>query len=297
MRPKKNSFLAGKCSPAMLFCLLCLSCWSSSFAQQRDVWQQVGDKKRKAAKSAQKQKGAIGDWVRHVREWGVDDTYEHELSLGADLHTNGFGGHLRYVRNDGGTDRTVWLLGLSTIKHPKEVRQQRNGDAFRELGPFRPFYLGKVNTIHSLQAGYGKEQVLLPSVIDDNISISVSLVVGVSVVLQKPVHLNLIHSDSSGAYIRSASYSAAGQEHFLSGHRILGADRWSRGLGDSRVIPGIFLEPALVFVSARNKTFVQRIYIGGRLSYYSSGLEIMALHKPRPFHTSFFVALGLGKRW
>lgn len=281
-----------------LSCLVFGACFGErSFAQQKDVWQQVNNKKQHAANAAQKQKGFIREWVHHIREWGVDDTYEYELSLGGNLQTNGFGGHLRYVHNDGGTNRTIWQLNLGMIKHEKEIRQQRSGEAFRELGPFRPFFLGKVNTIHSLQVGYGKEQVLLPSVIEDNISISGSLVVGMAVALQKPVYLNLIYTDATGDHIRPEKHSAVNREQFLSAHRILGADKWSKGIGEAKVVPGVFIEPALVFQPSKNKTFVQRIYVGGNVSYYAKGLEIMALHKARPFHASFFVALGLGKRW
>lgn len=266
------------------------------YGQQKDVWQGMNAQKQKAGKAVQKQKGLAKKWMRHVQEWGTDETYNYELSIGANLHTNGFGGHLRYVNNSQNTTKTVWLLNVNTIKHEKEIKQQRQGEQFRDLGTFRPYYLGKVNSVLNIQAGYGKEQLLLPSLVDDNISVYGSFVLGAALIVQKPVYLSLIYTDPSGHFIQSEKYNSINKDQFLSSSRILGGDKWSKGLGDAKLIPGIFVEPAFVFVPSKNKTFIQRIYIGANLSYYINGVEIMALHKARPFHASFYVGLGLGKR-
>ncbi len=266
-------------------------------AQQRDVWQGVNNKKQKLNQSVQKRTGLVKSWMQHIQDWGLDESYRHELSLGANLHTNGFGGHLRYVQNKGNTTKSIWLLNVNTVKHEKEIKQQRKGDRYRDLGTFRPYHLGKMNSILDVKIGYGKEQVLLPSIIDDNIAVVGSIIVGAAIIVQKPVYLNLIYTNTTGSYIESEKYNTSSQNQFLSNASILGADKWTKGLGESKFIPGIFLEPALVFVPAKNKTFIQRIYVGANLSYYTNKIEIMALQKAKPYHTSFFVGLGLGKRW
>ncbi len=283
----------------LLLLLICFQAPSSRcFAQVKDVWKNLNEKQEKALQQKEKKTRQLKGWVKQAKEWGLDNTYKHELSLGANLHTNGVGGHLRYARNRKNASQDIWLLQVLSVQHEKEIRQQRKGTSFRELGPFRPYNFGKINSILNLQLGYGKEQVLLPSIINENISIYGSLVGGASIILQKPVYLNLIHTDAGGTYfIQSERHSSQNEALFLNNSRILGADKWSKGLGEARIIPGLFLEPALIFVPAKNKAFIQKVYIGGNVAWHLRSVEIMALHKSLPVQASFFVGVGFGKRW
>lgn len=267
-------------------------------AQPAEVWKNLNAKQEKALKQKQKKAGQLKSWAKQAREWGMDNTYTHELSLGLNLHTNGVGGHLRYATNKKSTHQDIWLLQVRSVQHEKEIKQQRKGTTFRELGPFRPYHFGKINNILNLQLGYGKEQILLPSIINENISIYGSLVGGVSLIVQKPVYLNLIYTDSAGAsFVQSERYSTGNESLFLNNSRILGADKWSKGLAEATIVPGLFLEPALVFVPAKNKAFIQKVYIGGNIAWHLKATEIMALHRSLPVQASFFVGIGFGKRW
>ncbi len=281
-----------------LLVLILLAGFVPIYAQPKEVWKTANEKQERALKLKDKQTRRLKGWVKQAREWGLDNTYKQELSLGGNLHTNGIGGHLRYATNKGRTHRDIWLLQVRSVQHEKEIKQQRKGSIYRELGPFRPYNFGKINSILNLQLGYGKEQVLLPSVINENISIYGSLVGGASIIVQKPVYLNLIYTDSGGNIsIQSERYSTENEALFLNNSRILGADKWSKGLGEAKIIPGIFLEPSLVFVPARNKAFLQKVYIGGNVAWNLRAASIMALHESSPFQASFFVGIGFGKRW
>ncbi len=284
----------GKCLPILIL----LFGFAPVYAQPKDVWKNLNEKQEKALKQKEKKTRQLKGWVKQAREWGLDNTYKHELSLGLNLHTNGVGGHLRYATNKKSTQQDIWLLQVRSVQHEKEIKQQRKGTTYRELGPFRPYHFGKVNSILNLQLGYGKEQVLLPSIINENISIYGSLVGGASIIVQKPVYLNLIHIDSGGnSFVQSERYSTENEALFLNNSRILGADKWGKGLGEARIIPGLFLEPSLIFVPAKNKAFIQKVYIGGNVACHLRSVEIMALRKPLPFQASFFVGIGFGKRW
>lgn len=280
----------------LLLALLCAS--FSVHAQPKDVWRSLSDQQQKALKQKEKKTRQLKSRISQIREWGLEDTYKHELSLGVNLHTNGLGGHLRYVTHKKGSTQDVWLLRAQSIHHEKEIKQQRKGNTFRELGAFKPYSFGKINTALSIQLGYGKEQLLLPPVINENIAVYGSLTAGASIILQKPVYLNLIYTDGNGVnFVQSERYEAQNAEHFLNNAQILGADKWVKGLGAAKIIPGLFLEPSLIFVPAKNKSFIQRIYVGGNIAYHLQSVEIMALRKALPFQASFFVGIGFGKRW
>jgi hypothetical protein len=198
-----------------------------------------------------------------------------ELSLGINIYTNGLGGNINWRAKYGGR----WQLSIAGINHEKEVKQRKNGAAYRELGVLRPYVFGKVNFLYAVQAGYGKELLLLPSLINNNTSLGFSFVAGLEVRIEKPVYLQLIYHDSTNnPYILSSSFSEDNAESYLTNARILGADKWSKGIGESTISPGIFCEPSITFTIGEKSKFVQRIYIGSNISYNLSASQIMAQH-------------------
>src|SRR5690606_27457679 len=88
----------------------------------------------------------------------------------------------------------VFSLTFSEIKHEKQIKQQRE-NAYPELGNATPFVFGKVNNLYTLQLGHGREQLLLPGVIEDNLSVSMRFSGGFSLAMLKPYYLRLAYPD------------------------------------------------------------------------------------------------------
>jgi hypothetical protein len=170
-----------------------------------------------------------------------------------------------------------------------------------QLGNPTPFVFGKINNLYTLQLGYGKEKMILPGILEGNISLKFRYSGGFSLAMLKPYYLKLIYTDysqpSQPSYIREEKYSSANSDVFLNSGNILGASAWSKGLGEISYVPGAFFEAAFVLEPAKNKSFVQLISFGCNASVYTKALAIMADTKAFPWQADMFIGLYLGKRW
>ena len=152
-----------------------------------------------------------------------------------------------------------------------------------------------------MQLGYGREQLLLPGILEGNISVSFRYGGGLSLALLKPYYLRLLYTDFTvspqKAWLQEERFSEGNKDVFLNKDRVLGASKWGKGLGNMDYVPGAYIEGAFAIEPSKGKTFIQTVTIGGQLSIYSKNLIIMADQKAYPFMGAFFVGLALGKRW
>src|SRR5699024_9795274 len=116
------------------------------------------------------------------------------------------------------------------------------------------------NNVYTLQLGYGRQQLLLPALLDGNLSVGVRYAAGPAVALSKPYYLDLIYLDfqpKASAHIQTEKYNPENVEKFLNPGYIHGAARWSKGLGETKITPGIFGELAFVLEPDKPKAFVK----------------------------------------
>jgi hypothetical protein len=267
---------------------------------QQSIWEGGKEKMLSTKEKGQKKISQVQQWKNHIQQWGLDSNYNHALSLSARLNTNGWSGGIYYLKQLSAGKKAVWQLHFSELKHEKEVKQQRSDNRYSHLGKNTAYILGKMNNAYTLQLGYGREQMLFPALIDGNLSVSLRYVAGASLAVLKPYYLNLIYVEytpEEKSYSRSEKYTPANADHSLRSAYILGSDKWSKGLGEMKYIPGVFAELAFAIEPEKPKSFVKTITIGGNAAFYASKIEIMAERKAYPYQASFFVGLALGKRW
>ena len=271
-----------------------------SFGQAASVWSgatTAGSVRNTAAKKVD----GIQKWKRHLEQWGLDSTWTHSLSLCGRLNSDGWSGGLSYKHRRNSTAYTLWQLTFSEIKGEKEAKQQRANTAFPELGASSSYIFGKVNNLYTLQLGYGRERLLLPGVVEGNISVGIRYGGGFSLAMLKPYYLRLVYVDNSTQPVsgteRDERYSDANSSLFLDPSFILGRYRWSKGLGEMTYVPGIYGHTALVIEPAKGKTFIQTVTLGISAAVYSRKLTIMAEQKASAWEGCLFAGLELGKRW
>ncbi|RQO31103.1 hypothetical protein DBR32_10385 [Taibaiella sp. KBW10] len=265
---------------------------------QEKVWQTVQQQKGTLQKAKNKQVSKAKGWTNHLKQWGTDSSYTRAIFVGVQLHTNGWSGEVCYLLNKEKAHQTTIRLQFGEIRQEKEIRQQRKGTVYRDLGAFKPYALGKLNKAYTLQLGIGKEYIVFPALLQDQISLKLGMEAGMALALVKPVYLNLIRVDpAQQAYASSEKYTEQNKNLFLSPNNILGADKWSHGLKELNYIPGIYLAPKIIFAPDRNTSFVQKFTIGANVAYYLKEIPIMAQNKNTHWQASFFVGLSLGKRW
>lgn len=264
------------------------------------IWDGSKDQLENFKERQRRKTNKLKQWKQHIQEWGLDPDFNHALSLAGRLNTNGWSGGLCYLNQKSAGKKVLWQLWFSEIKHEKEARQQQTRDLYPDLGRRTAYIFGKINTAYTLQLGYGREQMLLPALLDGNLSVSLRYTAGPALALLKPYYLDLIYVDYTPdpvAHIQTERYTAANAEHFLQPGFIQGGSKWSKGLGEIKYIPGLFAELAFAIEPEKPKAFVKTILIGGNAAFYTSKIEIMAERKAYPYQASFFVGLALGKRW
>lgn len=282
-----------------LLLLICLhlSCLSYS---QPSIWQNSTSKSNEAKEKGSSQVGKIKVWKKHLSEWGLDSNYQNSLSLSLRLNTNGWSGGLYYLRNESLGKKILWQLYFSGLQHEKEVKQQRKTTTYNYLAKNTAYSLGKIYNAYTLQLAYGREQMLFPALIDGNLSLSLRYAAGPALALLKPYYLNLLYvtyTPQVHAYSQSEHFTETNADKFLNSASILGSEKWSRGLGETRLIPGLFAEFAIALEPGRSESFVKTITIGGNAALYTSKIEMMADRKAYSYQACFFVGLSFGKRW
>lgn len=267
---------------------------------QQSVWEGSKEQLEKVQEKGKKQVSKVKQWKQHVTEWGLDPDYNHALSLSGRLNTNGWSGGLYYLQQKSPGNKVVWQLHFSEIKHEKETKQQQTRNLYPNLGKSTAYIFGKVNNAYTLQLGYGREQMLFPALLEGNMSVSLRYAGGPALAILKPYYLNLIYVEYQPepvAHLQTERYTPDNAGHFLQPGFIQGSEKWSKGLGEMKYIPGLFAELAFAIEPEKPKAFVKTITIGGNIAFYTSKIEIMAERKAYPYQASFFVGLALGKRW
>ncbi len=279
-----------------LFCLL----FSFNLWSQSSIWQMGTSKIEGAKEKWSRQVAVLKTWKKHIAEWGLDSNYRHSLSLGIRLNTNGWSGSVNYLRNTSPGRKILLELQFSGLQHEKEVKQQRTGTIYNYLAKNTVYSLGKINNVYTLQLAYGREQLLFPAIIDGNLSVRLRYAAGPAMALLKPYYLNLLYVEynpEEHAYVQSERFGNANASKFLNPAYVLGSNKWSKGLGETRFIPGLFAELAIVLEPGRPESFVKTITIGGNAAIYSSKIKMMAERKAYAYQACFFVSLSFGKRW
>ncbi len=268
---------------------------------QNGVWDSPKQVTKKVSNKVDKGKFTIKKWQEHIKECAREDEYNHQLALGGKLNSNGWSGSVYYLKKTDPGKHTVWLLSFSEIKHEKQVKQVKENKAYPELGKADPFVFGKINNLYALQLGYGREVLLLPGIMEGNLSVSFRYTAGISLAMLKPYYLKLVHTDYSQPeprnFLTEEKYNTTNADTFLRNNNILGGTKWSKGLGETKLIPGIFAEASFAIEPAAHKGFVQTITVGANGAFYTQSLPIMTEVKAYPWQASLFIGFSLGKRW
>lgn len=267
---------------------------------QQSIWDGGKERMANLKENGTKKASQVQQWRKHVQEWGLEKDFNHSLSLGVRLNTNGWSGLAYYLKQKYAGKKQVWQLQLSGILHEKEVKQQRTGNTYNYLTKNTAYSLGKIYNAYTLQLGYGQEQMLFPALLDGNLSLGLKYCAGPAVALLKPYYLKLLfveYTPTETAYSQSESFSPENAAHFLNPSYILGSEKWSKGLGETRLIPGLFTELSIVLEPEKPKSFLKTITIGGNVAFYTSKIELMAERKAYAYQAHFFIGLAFGKRW
>jgi len=272
-------------------------CLCLAQTENKNLW---SNPNRQAKQQILKKGNKFSQFKNHLQKWGLDTNYKQGLAIGARLNSTGWTGLLYYQQRRSRTQNQFYQLSFSEIKHEKQIKQQRQNIAYPELGSSSPFIFGKINSVYQLQLGYGREMLLLPGVLDGNMTISLRWQGGLSVAALKPYYLKLIYLEynpDEQAHIQEEKYSDENKEEFLKTGNILGASKWKKGLNEIDWIPGAYVDMAIAIEPLKNRFFIKTVTLGCNASFHSQNIEIMSLQKATPWNVCLYAGLSIGKRW
>lgn len=231
-----------------------------------------------------------------------------EVSGGLRLNTDGWSIFLDRG-NVKSTDRTTdyyyslnfWQIELSEKKHPMEIK--RSNTIGSQVEAAKPFIYGKTSNFYSLKFGYGKRKLIAgkpelnEEVEQGHVSIHWVYLGGISIGLEKPYFVDAYVNENGALVQKTINYTDTTQEAFLSQQFIVGSAGLGKGLGQTKIVPGIHGKTGLHFDFATSKKTKLAIETGVSVEIYGRAIEMMANQDARPYFVNAYVSFQFGKRW
>ncbi|HHB51617.1 MAG TPA: hypothetical protein ENK75_01020 [Saprospiraceae bacterium] len=217
----------------------------------------------------------------------IDALLTKDFSVGLNLNTSGWGGAFDYNIQKTYKYKKSFGLLLTNIHHPKEYK------VLGTLGS-KGYYYGKINSLVSLRPYYGGKLTLFKSIRQNGVEISYKWGIGMSIGIIKPVYVEINSIESGNLIHQPIRYDPS--QHFYG--QIYSRSPWSKGLGESKLAPGVFTKQGLSFTFSTFNTGLSGGEIGFILYYYPINKnELMYLQKTNNLFASLYLQFNLGKKF
>ena len=215
---------------------------------------------------------------------------EKQWSLGAMLHTNGWGLKFRRGHNITALKQFMWEVEFSTYKSAKEIRS---------INPYfsdsRSYFYGKLNYVWFIRGGVGIQKILNRKPYWGGVQLSWLYYGGFSLGMTKPVYLYIIHFKSgyTDYEIKEERYNP--DIHYLD--NIYGRGPFLSGYSQMGLHPGVYLKTGLDFEFGSKNRQIAALEIGGILDYSPIPIAIMAYNPKQTLFPTLYLSFMFGKRY
>lgn len=230
-----------------------------------------------------------------------------EWSLGGRMNTDGWSAFLDIGRvrseetrlSDRFYNIRLLQFELTEHKHIKETKTQNNVSG--GTGGERPnsFVFGKVNNFYALKFGYGKRRMIAGKPEQGTVSIHLVYLGGLSIGMEKPYYIDAYvpQDNPSGVLIReSIKFDSDKKSSFLAKGNIIGSSGWSKGLSETKIVPGLHGRVGLHFDFSTSKNTILALETGVAGELYSRNIVLMAYQNPSALLLNGYVSMQFGKR-
>lgn len=121
---------------------------------------------------------------------------------------------------------------------------------------------------------------------------------GLSLGLLKPYYIDAyVLRDNPRRFTKeSIKYSDENKDAFTKQENIVGSSGWSKGLSETKIVPGIQAKTGLHFDFASTNRGKLALEVGLAAELYTQKIELMADQKAYPYLLNAYVSLQFGKR-
>ncbi|HTX88248.1 MAG TPA: hypothetical protein VMC08_04605 [Bacteroidales bacterium] len=214
---------------------------------------------------------------------------EKQWSLGAILHTNGWGIKFRKGKNKTLLKQWMWELEFSTYKAAKE---------YRVINPYysdsKSYIYGKLNYLSFLRGGVGAQRVLNRKPYWGGVEVSLLYYGGISLGITKPVYLYIIHQTGTGSEYMISEEKYNPDIHFVD--NIYGRASFLSHILNLGFYPGIYGKGGLlVDFGSKNRT-ITALEAGATLDFSPIPIPIMAYNPKQNLFLTLYIGINVGKR-
>jgi len=226
--------------------------------------------------------------------------YSTEQTVDLRLHANGWA--VAYNTGKIVTYNKTKYYHFEFGKHsdPREKLQSRpyNLNFVRGAGSFA---YGKINSFYSARVGMGRLKYVSEKAKRKGIAVAYNYEVGPALGFLKPYYLEVYvdNGDLGGFSTEAIKYSEETAAVFLDQGSIANEGRFSEGLLETKIIPGLQGKIGVHFDAGAFDEYVKAIEVGAMAEIYTRRIPLMAPtenHSDKPFFFNLYVNLHFGKR-
>lgn len=221
------------------------------------------EKKSQAELTKDEKKERLNAMMKQEEEGNL--AYVKQNGFGIELRTNGYGIFFEVGKRRSQRFTNTYSIELTEIKHPKE---EKTGGSFFSS----PYIYGKAHNFYQLKLGFGQQYIMGQKGNKNGIAIIGLAQAGLSLGFLKPYYIN---TNSAGPE-QTIKYTPEDSVVFLTYNEENSAAGFTKGWGEVKFRPGLYLKTALRFDFGRFNESVQAIEIGMSLEAYSKKIDIMA---------------------
>jgi len=269
-----------------LIFVLFVFCGTTLLAQQKPASTVLSRNQKKAEKREK-----INQLIKQEEEGAL--IYQKQGAFGIKLNSDGWGAFYEHGKYKTITKTNLWWLEFGERKHPKEERVPTI-TASSGFIIVSSYIYGKQNNFYYLKAGVGQQRMIGGKGNKNGVAVSAIYGGGITAGLLKPYYLEIQNPNTNVR--ESIRYTPANESQFLDPTIILGKSGLTKGIGETKIVPGAHARAALRFDYGRYNEMLSAIEVGVNAEYYSQKMPILLLNKEKSFFFNAYVAITFGKR-
>jgi hypothetical protein len=212
--------------------------------------------------------------------------YRNDASVKVYADTRGFGLLYRRGKHVTGKSRSFYEIDVQSLKHPKEVKVSGTADTRKR------FVYGKLNSVFLLRGSIGIQNIIFGKADNKAVEVRFSYSAGPTFAFAKPYYYQLPNS-----YKAADAVEVKFNNESFTQDSVVGKGRFSTGLGETKIYPGLNAKFNLSFEFANYTNLIRAIETGITIDYFPKALPIMARNPAENVIITLHVGFVIGKKW